>query len=255
MDIKIIIPAHLASLRLGRKILIDINGLPMIEHVRRRALLSKSIKEVYVATGDIEIKSLIESYGGNVITTKKNHVNGTCRVAEAISKINCTHVILIQGDEPLLIPDYIDIFVHQMMKSKEEKMWNGITRFEKMNNVDEHSLVKCFVDFNNYIISCFRKTPIFSDFSNFEKILFKIQGLIAYESNFLKNLVNLNETPFSKCESIEQMKAIEYGYKIKGIELPDNFPSVNTVEELKIVKSILNKNLNQKNIFKNIIKR
>ena len=254
MDITIIIPAHLASLRLGRKILIDINGLPMIEHVRRRALLSKSIKDVYVATGDNEIKSLIESYGGKVITTKKNHRNGTYRVAEAISKINCTHVILIQGDEPLLIPDYIDIFVHQMMKFKTEKMWNGITRFEKMNNVDEHSLVKCFIDVNNHIISCFRKTPVFSEFSKFKNILFKIQGLIAYEANFLRELVNLNETTFSKLESIEQMKSIEYGHKIKAIELPKNFPSVNTHDELKRVKKILNNNLVQKKIFNKLIK-
>ncbi len=71
MDIVAVIPAHLASLRLGRKILIDINGLPMIEHVRRRVLLSKRIKEIYVATGDDEIKNVVESHGGKVILTKK----------------------------------------------------------------------------------------------------------------------------------------------------------------------------------------
>ena len=255
MNIIIIIPAHLASVRLGRKILIDINGLPMIEHVRRRALLSKSVKDVYIATGDNEIKNIIEFHGGKVITTKKNHRNGTCRVAEAISDIDCTHVILVQGDEPLLIPDYIDVFANKMIKTKSEKMWNGITKFEEMSIVEEHSLVKCFIDFNNHIISCFRKTPVFSDLLNFKNTLFKIQGLIAYENNFLKELVNLNETPFSKWESIEQMKAIEYGYKIKAIELPENFPSVNTKNELAIVKEILNNNLEQNKIFKTIIKQ
>ena len=255
MDIIIIIPAHLASIRLGRKMLIDIDGLPMIEHVRRRAMLSKSVKEVYIATGDKEIKNVIEFNGGKVIPTKKNHKNGTYRIAEAISCMDCSHVILVQGDEPLLIPNYIDIFARQMMKTRSEKMWNGVTRFDEMNNIDEHSLVKCIIDSNNHIISFFRKTPIFSEFTNFKNILFKIQGLIAYECNFLNELVNLNDTPFAKLESIEQMKAIEHGYKIKAIELPKNFPSVNTENELAIVKEILNKNLDQKKIFKKIIKR
>ena len=71
MNIQVIIPAHLNSIRLKRKVLIDINGLPMIEHVRRRVLLSKSINKVHVATGDIEIKNIVENYGGDTIFTKK----------------------------------------------------------------------------------------------------------------------------------------------------------------------------------------
>ena len=254
MNIIVIIPAHLASLRLGRKILIDINGLPMIEHVRRRALLSKSIKDVYVATGDKEIKNVVESNGGKVITTRKNHKNGTHRVAEAISNLSCTHVILIQGDEPLLIPDYIDIFVDKMIKSKTDKMWNAVTSIVDIVGADEHSIVKCFLDVNKHIISCFRKIPAFSDYSKFTNTIFKIQGLIAYESSFLNKLISLNDTDFSKFESIEQMKAIEHGYKIKSIKLPSSFPSVNTESELEIVKSFLDNDLRQKKLFKRIIK-
>ena len=102
MKIKVVIPCNLDSLRLRRKILIDIHGLPMIEHVRRRVLLAKRVDKVIIATCDKEIKNEIEKFGGNVIFTKKIHVNGTSRVNEAISKLDCTHVILIQGDEPLL---------------------------------------------------------------------------------------------------------------------------------------------------------
>ena len=251
MNIQVIIPAHLNSIRLKRKVLIDINGLPMIEHVRRRVLLSKSINKVHVATGDIEIKNIVENYGGDTIFTKKNHINGTSRISEAVDKINCTHVILVQGDEPLLIPRYIDLFVEGMKKSKEEKMWNAVSRFKK-RFVDETSIVKCFLDRNDNIIICFRTIPSNSKTSIFKNSLFKIQGLIGYEKNFLKKLVSMNETPFEKAESIEQMRAIEYGNKIKAIFLPKSFSSVNNLPELKKVKQILNEDLDQIKILKKI---
>ena len=86
MLIKVIIPCHLDSLRLKRKVLINIEGLPMIEHVRRRVLLAEEIGEVLIATGDSEIKDIVESYGGKVVFTNNIHQNGTSRVFEAISK-------------------------------------------------------------------------------------------------------------------------------------------------------------------------
>jgi len=218
MNIQVIIPAHLNSLRLKRKVLIDINGLPMIEHVRRRVLLSKNIDKVYIATGDIEIKNIVMNYGGDIIFTKNNHINGTSRISEAVDKINCTHVILVQGDEPLLIPNYVDMFVEGMKKSKGEKMWNAVSRLDK-RLVDEASIVKCFLDVNDNIITCFRANPFNSKSILFQNSLYKIQGLIGYKKNFLKKIVLMKQRPFEKSESIEQMRAIEYGNKIKAIFL------------------------------------
>ena len=136
----ILIPARLAATRLPNKPLLKINNMSIINHVYKIAK-SSLVGQCYVATGDKEIKNVIEFNGGKVILTKKNHKNGTYRIAEAISCMDCSHVILVQGDEPLLIPNYIDIFARQMMKTRSEKMWNGVTRFDEMNNIDEHSLV------------------------------------------------------------------------------------------------------------------
>tara|TARA_B100001175_G_scaffold379_1_gene325 strand:+ start:2963 stop:3721 length:759 start_codon:yes stop_codon:yes gene_type:complete len=251
MNIQVIIPAHLNSLRLKRKVLIDINGLPMIEHVRRRVLLSKSIDKVYIATGDIEIKNIVMNYGGDIIFTKKNHINGTSRISEAVDKINCTHVILVQGDEPLLIPNYVDMFVEGMKKSKDEKMWNAVSRLDK-RLIDEPSIVKCFLDINDNIITCFRASPFNSKSTFFKNSLYKIQGLIGYKKNFLKKIVLMKQRPFEKSESIEQMRAIEYGNKIKAIFLPKSFSSVNNLSELKKVKQILKDDLNQIKFLKKI---
>ena len=93
-----IIPAHLASVRFPRKVLHDFHGLPMIEHVRRRALMADGLCAVYVATSDREIADVVRSFGGEVIMTSPNHLNGTTRVAEAAAQLDCSHVILLQAD-------------------------------------------------------------------------------------------------------------------------------------------------------------
>ena len=108
MKIIAVIPAHLASVRFPRKVLFNIHGLPMIEHVRRRALLSKNVSDVFVATSDKEIAEIIRNFNGKVIMTANTHRNRTSRVAEAVEHIDCTHVMLIQGDEPLLLPRHMD---------------------------------------------------------------------------------------------------------------------------------------------------
>ena len=220
MKIKVVIPCHLNSVRLEQKVLIDIHGLPMVEHVRRRALLSRKVNNVYVATGDDEIKNVIKSYGGQVLFTMNNHINGTSRVSEAIDLVDCSHVILIQGDEPLLIPNYIDIFIENMEKSKDNLMWNGISEIYDKKSFLDHSIVKCTLDDDYNIESCFRILP---HKKKINKKIFKIQGLIGYEKNFLKKMVLSPETKIAKAESIEQMKAIEIGSKIKAILIPNPY--------------------------------
>lgn len=250
MKIKVVIPCHLNSVRLEQKVLIDIHGLPMVEHVRRRALLSRKVNNVYVATGDDEIKNVIKSYGGQVLFTMNNHINGTSRVSEAIDLVDCSHVILIQGDEPLLIPNYIDIFIENMEKSKDNLMWNGISEIYDKKSFLDHSIVKCTLDDDYNIESCFRILP---HKKKINKKIFKIQGLIGYEKNFLKKMVLSPETKIAKAESIEQMKAIEIGSKIKAILIPKSLPSVNTKEELSFVNNILNKDISQREILNKIL--
>ena len=88
----------------------------MIEHVRRRALLSKKISDVYVATCDKKIADAVIAHGGKVILTDDHHLNGTSRVAEAVTEIDASHIILLQGDEPLLLPSYVDAVIDAIAK-------------------------------------------------------------------------------------------------------------------------------------------
>ena len=156
MPITAIIPAHLNSIRLPGKILIDIHGLPMIEHVRRRALMSELISNVYVATCDEQIKQTVEFFGGNVIMTSKKHKNGTSRVTEAINSLDIDKIMLLQGDEPLILPRHIDKIISIVEKDGKYDAWNATGHLEVSDDLLKKSFVKCEVNSKNEILNCFR---------------------------------------------------------------------------------------------------
>lgn len=251
----IVIPAHLASVRFPRKILHNILGLPMIEHVRRRALLSKHISnvDIYIATCDQEIADTVKSYNGNVIMTSNTHTNGTSRVAEAVKNIDCSHVILLQGDEPLLLPNYIDKMIDSIDSNTDNKAWNLVAPLEQSEELDRHSFVKCHLSPTNKIISCFRKSPCFSDFATQATFTRKILGIIAYRKEFLLELANLAPAPIETAEFIEQMRIIENNHNLYAVNVEKSLPSINEPNESDIVIDYLNNNHEQKSILNKIL--
>ncbi len=253
MKVVAVIPSHLASVRFPRKILYPIHGIPMIEHVRRRALLSKGLEEVYVATCDLEIKETIESYGGKVIMTSNTHKNGTSRVAESVKDIDCTHVILLQGDEPLLIPSYIDSFLNSIQAYPDRDSWNATGPIETEEESNRHSFVKCIVNNNHRILTCFRRSPCYGDFSKIKPILRKILGIIAFKKNFLIQIANLSPSPFEEIEFIEQMRIIENEFSLFSIPFNESLPSINEPQEADIVLKDLENNPIQRNLLSQIL--
>ncbi len=251
--IVVVIPAHLASVRFPRKILHKIHGLPMIEHVRRRALLSDSISNVYIATCDQEIADSISSFGGEVIMTKNTHKNGKTRVAEAIKGIECSHVILVQGDEPLLLPRHIDTMVKQINKSPNVNAWNATAPIENEEELDKHSFVKCSTTLENDILYCFRRSPCYSDFKTQQRFIRKILGLIAYKKEFLLKIVDLPETIIAESEFIEQMQIIESNFNLKSVPVSPSLPSVNEPNEVQVVLDYLRENLEQRDLLNRLL--
>jgi 3-deoxy-manno-octulosonate cytidylyltransferase (CMP-KDO synthetase) len=252
MKIVAMIPAHMASVRFPGKILFDFHGLPMIEHVRRRALLSDSISEVYVATCDDQIANVIESYGGKVIRTSNTHTNGTSRIAEAVECIDCTHVILLQGDEPLLLPRHIDSMSDAIGSNPEGCAWNATGPIENEEELDRHSFVKCAVAINNRILYCFRRSPAFSAFENQQQFIRKILGLIAFEKSFLLKIASLSSSRIETFEFIEQMRIIENGYPMESVPVFPSLPSVNEPGEAGIVLDYLKNNTEQSDLLNRI---
>lgn len=253
MKLTAVIPARLASSRFPRKILYEFYGLPMIEHVRRRALLSKLISDVYVATCDQEIADTVNNFGGKVIMTADTHSNGTTRVAEAASEIDCSHVILIQGDEPLLLPRHIDIFSNEILNNPDFDAWNVTGPIEDESELDKHSFVKCSVSPSNKILYCFRRSPCYGDFDKINFFVLKMLGIIAYRKDFLEHIARLPESIIEQTECIEQMRILENGYHLQSVLVDSSLPSVNEPEDANIVLDYIQKFDEQKKLVKQIL--
>lgn len=225
----------------------------MIEHVRRRALMSKTLAEVFVATCDDEIADVVHGFGGKVIMTAKTHKNGTTRVAEAVEDVECSHVMLIQGDEPLLLPRHIDAFAKVIECDSAGDAWNATAPIENPSELDRHSFVKCAVGIDERILLCFRKSPFFSDYDTQKTFVRKILGLIAYRKSFLIDMKKMPSSKIEYAESIEQMKIIENGFSIKSIQVSPSLPSVNEPTESAIVLKYLEQDAEQRQLFEKLI--
>ena len=125
-----VIPARMGSTRYPGKPLIEIEGLPMVEHVRRRVLLSDVFSDVVVATCDNVIKESIEGFGGTVIMTSEQHIMASDRVAEAVKVLDCTHVVNVQGDEILVLPDDLSTMASVIKENPDVEYWNATAPVE-----------------------------------------------------------------------------------------------------------------------------
>ena len=240
-----VIPAHLTSIRFPGKVLFPFHGLPMIEHVRRRALLSKQIARIFVATCDQEIADVVREFGGQVIMTSNQHTNGTSRVAEAIQTIDCSHVLLLQGDEPLLLPRHLDQFIQAIIDNPEIEAWNATGPIESAEELDRHSFVKCAIASSQRILYCFRRSPGYSPFAQQQTYVRKILGMIAFKKDFLLTLAKQSTSQIEQVEFIEQMRIIENGSPLYSVPVNPSLPSVNEPCEADIVLEYLQKNSEQ----------
>ena len=254
-EIKIVslIPAHLASNRFPKKVMYKLFGLPMIEHVRRRALDCDLIENIIVASGDRDILETVKYYGGQVKQTYREHLNGTSRVAEAVEDINCTHVIVIQGDEPLIQKDHLIKLINAINRNPDIDSWNSISDLNSEKELNDINIVKAALNEEGQIIYFFRKSPSYAEFQNQIKYIKKVQGLIAYKKNVLLKISNSSLPLIEKYESIEQLRIIIKGFKIYSIMQNNQVPSINTKEDLKEFYEYMDKNPNQYKLSQKLI--
>jgi 3-deoxy-manno-octulosonate cytidylyltransferase (CMP-KDO synthetase) len=248
LKVAAVIPAHLASIRFPRKVLFPFFGLPMLEHVRRRALLCSSLSEIHVATCDGEIAQVVRAYGGSVIITAPTHANGTSRVAEAIAGLDCSHVVLLQGDEPLLLPRHLDAMVEAIAVRPDGDVWNATGEIAHADELDRHSFVKCAVTGDDRIMYCFRRSPSHSDFATQQTFVRKIMGIIAYRRQALTELALLPPSPIEVAELIEQLRVLANGYSLTSVPVTPSLPSVNEPEEVELVLEYVRRSAEQREL-------
>ncbi len=232
-----VIPARYGSSRLPGKPLKDICGKPMIQHVYLRACEARLVDKVVVATDDQRVVDAVRAFGGEAVMTSPDHPTGSDRVAEAADACgeDFTHVVNIQGDEPLIPPQLIDEIVGALISDPDCVMSTGCAPISG-EYVLSPNAVKVVTDaagkalyFSRSLIP-YPRNPATAQ--AYEHI-----GIYAYTRDFLKKYITLPPTPLSLAESLEQLRVLEHGYAIKVVKtaFPYDALSVDTEEDLNEV--------------------
>lgn len=230
-----VIPARYESSRLPKKPLKDICGYPMIEWVYKRALKS-NLDKVIVATDSKEVYEAVKKFGGDVILTREDHLNGTSRIAEVCEKITDFDVIInIQGDEPLIEKDMINSLIDSFKVEKDLKMSTLKHKLHSWEDIENTNFVKVVTDKNDYAIYFSRSVIPYPRNKNIENY-FKHVGIYGYKRDFVLDYFKMESTPLENSESLEQLRVLENGYKIKVLETNFEVIGVDTQEELEKVR-------------------
>lgn len=240
MKVIAIIPARMASTRFPGKPLADILGLPMIEHIRRRVLLCTFISDVIVATCDQEIFEAVTSYGGKVAMTADTHERGTDRIAEVAASLNADVFINVQGDEPLVYPEMFEPLLAPLSKEPELQCTNLMVEISTDEEFKSANVVKAVCDPQDNALYFSREPiPSVSKASGIAFKKYKQLGIYAFRSDFLQRFTKLLPTPLEQIESVDMLRAVEYGYKVRMVPSSFQMIGVDTPDDLVRVKKTM----------------
>lgn len=247
-----VIPARYASTRLPGKVLADICGKPMIQHVYERALRALCLTGLVVATDDRRVFEAVRSFAGDgaAVMTSPEHPNGSSRAAEAMGKKNVGEgdpdaVINIQGDEPLLDPAMIDEVAEALFSGPDVVCSTLCRPMEAEADRSNPNAVKVVLGQNGDALY-FSRSPIPYPRSTPRVPVYEHIGIYGYRSGFLKRYAELPMTPLAETESLEQLKILEHGYRLRVAvtRCGGLGPSVDTAEDLEAVRQMLERTKN-----------
>jgi 3-deoxy-manno-octulosonate cytidylyltransferase (CMP-KDO synthetase) len=208
----------------------------MIEHVYRRAATTPGVDAVIVATDDERIAAAVNGFGGVVQMTRSTHQTGTDRIAEVAASLDCDIIVNVQGDLPLIEPEMIAQAIAPLDLDPDVPMSTlrrPITDASERNNPN---VVKVAVDLNGDALY-FSRSPL--PYLRGTGPTFKHIGLYAYRRRFLLTLTSLPRTPLEKAESLEQLRALEHGFRIRTVETLHESVEVDTPEDLERVRRLI----------------
>ena len=249
-----VIPARYGSSRLPGKPLLKIAGRPLILWVAERALAAHSVSRVIVATDDVRIFDEVTSAGFEAMMTSGDHASGTDRVAEVARGLDAQIVVNVQGDEPLIESETIDRAVRELSKSDEILMSTTSEPITEAAEVLNPAVVKVVVDGDGYA-SSFSRNPIpwpnqavtqhgsiEAALRNIPALLFSFRkhtGLYAYRRDFLLQFAQWPQSENERRESLEQLRALDRGIRIKVVDAASPSIGVDTKEDLERVRALV----------------
>lgn len=249
-----VIPARYSSTRLPGKPLLEIAGQPLIVWVAQRAAAASTISRTIVATDDPRIVDAVNAAGFDAMITRTDHATGTDRIAEVAHNLRADIIVNVQGDEPLIDPATIDRAVRALIDDPTAQMsttWEPIT---DAADVVSLSVVKVTID-ENWNATSFSRNPIpfpnqaVAKHGSLEAalrhepaLLFSFRkhtGLYAYRRDFLLEFARWPQSENERKESLEQLRALDRGVKIKIIEAASPSIGVDTMDDLERVRMLM----------------
>jgi 3-deoxy-manno-octulosonate cytidylyltransferase (CMP-KDO synthetase) len=243
MRITAFIPARYDSTRFPGKPLASIAGKPMIRHVYERASSCRGVEEVFVATDDERIARRVLDFGGKAVITAKEHFSGSDRIAEAAVTTGLEDedlILNIQGDQPLFDPSSLEDL---MRPFKEEGATVAMStlkyRIRRKGDITDPNIVKVVTDKNEWALF-FSRSPIpyYRDAGS-NPVFYKHLGFYAYRLSFLRAFSQLQQGNLETAEKLEQLRALENGYRIKVIETIYDSPEIDTPRDIEKVEKII----------------
>lgn len=244
-----VIPARWGATRFEGKVLANLMGKPVIQHVWENAKKARTLDDLVVACDDERILKVVEEFGGKALYTSPDQPSGTDRLAEVVNPMEVDIAVNIQGDEPLVKPIMIDNLVIALENEKTAQMATVIKKVEDDSELTNSNVVKVVVDRNGYALYFSRYAIPYNRTGSGEPdkrpVYFKHIGLYAFTKDFLFTFRNLPKSSLENAEKLEQLRVLEYGYKIKTVETKLDTVGVDTPEDLKRVEDALLKEREQ----------
>jgi len=244
MKILALIPARMGSSRFPGKPMANINGKPMIGHVFERVARASELDQVAVATCDKEIVDYIESIGGKAIMTSERHERASDRCAEALLKLEQENnlqydiVVMVQGDEPMTHPDMISEAVQPLLNDSDVKVVNLLGNIKDEREFEDRNCIKVVCDLNSDALF-FSREPIPTRCKVKDISMRKQVCIIPFRRDFLLEYTNMEPTPLEIVESVDMLRVLEHGIKVRMVPTRHDTHAVDTPEDLAKVEMML----------------
>ena len=242
MTVSALIPARLNSTRLEKKLIKNLDGIPVIVRTYQNICSTKLFNEVVVVTDSDEIINVLKEFDIKFLKSKEDHNTGTDRIAEFSKKFKSDIIINVQGDEPFVLKEDLSKIINKFKNDIENKI-NVISLMTKLISVEEinnPNNVKVVVDKNNNSLMFSRSIIPYKRVEN-NVNYFKHIGIYAFRNSFLNKFKKFKQTNLELTEMIEALRIIEHGYNIHMIEIDHEQISIDTIDDFNKAKSMLNK--------------
>jgi 3-deoxy-manno-octulosonate cytidylyltransferase (CMP-KDO synthetase) len=240
MRVIAVIPARMASTRFPGKPLVPLLGRPMLEHVYRRTAMAQGLADVFVATCDEEIGRAVEQFGGKWVMTSPQHERASDRVAEAARSLPADVVVMVQGDEPMVVPSMIAEAIKPMADDPSVQCVNLARRIDTEEEFRDANTIKVAFDERGDALYFSREPIPTSRVNGFAQlVVYKQVCIIPFRRAMLETYATLRPTPLEKAESVDMLRLLEHGYRVRLAVTEADTHAVDTEADRRRVEALM----------------